>query len=490
MPYPEWSLLREKGVDGHTGVMRLRPLKYVAPHWLGVCFMTTALTISALPYSTDPLALFAKLRHRPGAVLLDSGRPKATTGRFDIVSSDPLATLTMTPEGDTRLSSDMLTLPASLAEDVTAQQQWLIEQLPAVNVKSELPFLGGLMGYWSYDLGRNRADIASQHPAATRLPLLRVGLFDWCITLDHVKEQAWFVGSPARREQVAAWLAAPDTPTTPFKLTQRFSPELTQAAYTERFDAVQRYIRAGDCYQINLAQRFTAHYEGDEWQAYLQLRKATPTPFSGFMAWGHQAVLSLSPERFIQSRDGLVETRPIKGTRPRGKTPDQDRALANDLLSSTKDRAENVMIVDLLRNDLGRVCVPGSIRVPQLCQLESYPNVHHLVSVVQGQLASQHSPLSLLTAGFPGGSITGAPKIRAMQIIDELEPCQRSVYCGSLGYIDVRGSMDTSIAIRTMVADDGALHVWGGGGLVADSQAEEEYTETLDKIRHLIGALE
>jgi para-aminobenzoate synthetase component 1 len=185
-----------------------------------------------------------------------------------------------------------------------------------------------------------------------------------------------------------------------------------------------------------------------------------------------------------------VETRPIKGTRPRGRTPEEDRALSDELLSSTKDRAENVMIVDLLRNDLGRVCTPGSIRVPQLCQLESYPNVHHLVSVVQGQLAAQHSPLSLLTAAFPGGSITGAPKIRAMQIIDELEPCQRSVYCGSLGYIDVRGSMDTSIAIRTMVADDGALHVWGGGGLVADSKADEEYTETLDKIRHLIDALE
>jgi len=208
------------------------------------------------------------------------------------------------------------------------------------------------------------------------------------------------------------------------------------------------------------------------------------------MAWGSQAVLSLSPERFIQCRDGLVETRPIKGTRPRVRTPEEDRALSDELLSSTKDRAENVMIVDLLRNDLGRVCTPGSIRVPQLCQLESYPNVHHLVSVVQGQLAAQHSPLSLLTAAFPGGSITGAPKIRAMQIIDELEPCQRSVYCGSLGYIDVRGSMDTSIAIRTMVADDGALHVWGGGGLVADSKADEEYTETLDKIRHLIDALE
>jgi len=159
-------------------------------------------------------------------------------------------------------------------------------------------------------------------------------------------------------------------------------------------------------------------------------------------------------------------------------------------LSSTKDRAENVMIVDLLRNDLGRVCQPGSIRVPQLCRLESYPNVHHLVSVVQGTLAGNYTPLALLKAAFPGGSITGAPKIRAMQIIDELEPCQRSVYCGSLGYVDVRGSMDTSIAIRTMVAEAGRLHVWGGGGLVADSKADEEYTETLDKIRHLIGALE
>jgi para-aminobenzoate synthetase component 1 len=452
--------------------------------------MTTALTITALPYSSDPLALFAKLRQRPGAVLLDSGRPKATTGRYDILSSDPLATLKISPDGHTAFESDTLTLPPSLMGNSHAQQQWLLEQLPTANLKSELPFLGGLMGYWSYDLGRNHADIPSQHPPVTQLPLARLALFDWCITFDHVTEQAWLVGSEQRRKQVMEWLNEPATPSHAFRLTQPFIAELSQAEYTERFAAVQRYILAGDCYQINLAQRFSARYQGDEWQAYLKLREATPTPFSGFMAWGSQAVLSLSPERFIQCRDGLVETRPIKGTRPRGRTPEEDRALSDELLSSTKDRAENVMIVDLLRNDLGRVCTPGSIRVPQLCQLESYPNVHHLVSVVQGQLAAQHSPLSLLTAAFPGGSITGAPKIRAMQIIDELEPCQRSVYCGSLGYIDVRGSMDTSIAIRTMVADDGALHVWGGGGLVADSKADEEYTETLDKIRHLIDALE
>lgn len=458
--------------------------------------MTTALTITSLPYSSDPLALFERLRKRPGAILLDSGRP-LTTGRYDIFSSDPIATLEITPDGGTRFHSSRLQLPARLltdnnsADHGVALQEWMLTQLPRAPFASELPFLGGLMGYWSYDVGRQHLTISSQHPEVTSLPQARLGLYDWCITLDHEQQQAWLVAPSSRQQQVTEWLTQlPDNNTPPFRLTSAFHAELSQADYTERFNAVQRYIRAGDCYQINLAQRFSACYQGDEWQAYLRLRKATPTPFSGFMAWKNQAVLSLSPERFIQCRDGLVETRPIKGTRPRGKTAEEDRALADDLLNSAKDRAENVMIVDLLRNDLGRVCTPGTIRVPQLCQLESYPNVHHLVSVVQGQLADQHSPLSLLTAASPGGSITGAPKIRAMQIIDELEPCQRSVYCGSLGYLDTRGSMDTSIAIRTMVADAGKLHVWGGGGLVADSKADEEYTETLDKIRHLIGALE
>lgn len=451
--------------------------------------MTPALTITALPYSTAPLDAFARLRQRPGAILLDSGRPEAS-GRYDIISSDPLATLEVLPDGRTQLHSEQLQLPEVLGNDSAAQQQWLLEQLPGHSLSSELPFLGGLMGYWSYDLGRNNLAIPSRHPNATNLPLARLGLYDWCLTFDHESKQAWLVATLQRQQQVRQWLATQPSESSPFQLTSPFQAELSQAQYADRFAAVQRYIRAGDCYQINLAQRFSANYCGDEWHAYLRLRKATPTPFSGFMAWGDQAVLSLSPERFIRCRDGEVEARPIKGTRPRGATAEEDQALAAQLISSTKDRAENVMIVDLLRNDLGRVCLPGSIRVPQLCQLESYPNVHHLVSVVQGQLAAPHTPLSLLTAAFPGGSITGAPKIRAMQIIDELEPCQRSVYCGSLGYIDTRGNMDTSIAIRTMVADKGVLHVWGGGGLVADSKVQEEYVETLDKIRHLIKALE
>ncbi len=451
--------------------------------------MIKALTITALPYSPDPLGVFACLRGRPGAVLLDSGRPVAN-GRFDIISSDPLATLEVSSDGNASLLSNQLGVTPHIDNDAFTLQQWLLDQLEFPNIISELPFLGGLIGYWGYDLGRESLSVASLQVKAVSLPQARLGLYDWCITLDHVAQKAWLIATPERREQVKDWLGQTPLQPSAFALNSPFKAELSYQQYVSRFDAVQRYIRAGDCYQINLAQRFYADYQGDEWQAYQQLRKATPTPYSGFMAWGDKALLSLSPERFIQCHNGEVETRPIKGTRPRGVTPKEDQALAEELMSSRKDRAENVMIVDLLRNDLGRVCQPGSIRVPQLCRLESYPNVHHLVSVVQGKLADNYSPLSLLEAAFPGGSITGAPKIRAMQIIDELEPCQRSVYCGSLGYVDVRGSMDTSIAIRTMVAEAGRLHVWGGGGLVADSQADEEYTETLDKIRHLIGALE
>lgn len=450
--------------------------------------MTTALSISALPYSSDPLALFAQLRQRPGAVLLDSGRPVAT-GRYDIMSSDPLATLNVDTEGYSRIESQTLAPPEDVGGDAFAHQAWLLEQLDVEVPESTLPFTAGLMGYWGYDLGRETQAIASRRPASTTLPQARLGLYDWSIIVDHAKAQAWLIASDARREHVQRWLAQSAPRGAAFSLTTPFQAELTQADYLERFARVQDYIRAGDCYQINLAQRFSAGFTGDTWAAYLRLRHATPTPFSGFMAWDDKAVLSLSPERFIQSRHGQVETRPIKGTRARGSSPSEDQALAQALLTSRKDRAENVMIVDLLRNDLGRVCQPGSIRVPQLCELESYPNVHHLVSVVQGKLSPQHSPLALLKAAFPGGSITGAPKIRAMQIIDELEPCQRSVYCGSLGYVDVRGSMDTSIAIRTVIADGGKLHLWGGGGLVADSEGGAEYTETLDKICHLISSL-
>ena len=451
--------------------------------------MNVALTLTSLPYVTDPIAVFARLRKRPGAVLLDSGRPDAN-GRYDIISSDPLATLSIGPTGEAAFNSRALPKPPdALHKAPFALQEWLLAQLDITMPENDLPFSGGLIGYWSYDLGRYTQQLDSQRPAPTSLPLARLGLYDWALVIDHLKQEVTLLASQARRTQVLQWLDAAAAPDGPFALTTAFRAQMTREGYSQRFAQVQRYIRSGDCYQINLAQRFSAHYEGDVWSAYLRLRRATPTPFSGFMAWQDKAVLSLSPERFIQAHRGNVETRPIKGTRPRGASREHDQQLAQQLLSSTKDRAENVMIVDLLRNDLGRVCQFGSIHVPQLCELESYPNVHHLVSVVRGQLDKANTPLALLEAASPGGSITGAPKIRAMQIIDELEPCQRSVYCGSLGYIDHTGSMDTSIAIRTVVADAGQLHLWGGGGLVADSEPDAEYDETLDKIRHLINAL-
>ncbi len=445
--------------------------------------MTPSIDIVPLPYCEDPLAYFAALRDRPGAVLLDSGRPTAPGGRYDILSCDPLEWLEVDDHG--QLQGD----PALTGLSPFDAQQALLDRLPGDAPDSRLPFLGGLIGYWSYDLARRLEPVAGQARQAIRLPASRVGLYDWALIQDHECRESWLVGSAKRRRQVHEWLEASTPPETSFRLTAPFVAELSRDDYLTRFSAVQSYIRAGDCYQINLAQRFSAPFEGDLWAAYRRLRSTTPTPFAGYLAWGDKAILSLSPERFLLCREGHVETRPIKGTRPRGATRTEDRKLARELRESLKDRAENVMIVDLLRNDLGRVCRPGSVQVPQLCGLETYANVHHLVSVVTGELARGASPLDLLAAAFPGGSITGAPKVRAMQIIDELEPSRRSAYCGSLGYVDVRGQMDTSIAIRSVIAEGGKLHLWGGGGLVADSRGEEEYTETLDKIRHLMRAL-
>jgi len=453
------------------------------------------LEIADFPYILDPTTHFERLRQRPGAVLLDSGRPDAPGGHFDILTSDPLATLTI---DDGRPICD-LSLP--LPTEPFAAQQVLLDHaetalLPSLSERlatraAELPFLGGLLGYWGYPqpVAYGSRQAADRRPGPT-LPDARLGLYDWALIQDHQCQRAFLVATAQRRGQVLAWLEADASPQgDDFCLTRPFLPDIDRDGYAQRFQRVMAYLHAGDCYQINLTQRFTARFKGSTWQAYRRLRRATPTPYGGYLAWGDQAILSLSPERFIGAVDGQVETRPIKGTRPRGSTIVEDERLATELLQSAKDRAENIMIVDLLRNDLGRVCRPGSVAVPRLCGLESYANVHHLVSIVRGELAAEARPLDLLAAAFPGGSITGAPKYRAMQIINELEPCQRSVYCGSLGYIDRRGRLDTSIAIRTVVADGDTLHIWGGGGLVADSDEEAEYQETLAKIGRLMQAL-
>ena len=294
----------------------------------------------------------------------------------------------------------------------------------------------------------------------------------------------------ARQQALLRQLDSNAAPRQAFSLCEPFAAEQGKAQYAEAFARVQDYIHAGDCYQINLAQRFSSRYQGDPLSAYCALRERSPTPFSAYLEMAGGTLLSLSPERFIEVQNGRVETRPIKGTRPRGSSPQQDQALAEELQRCEKDRAENLMIVDLLRNDLGRSCEPGSIRVPELFSLESYPNVHHLVSSITGRLRSDSDTIDLLMRAFPGGSITGAPKIRAMQIIEELEPVRRSLYCGSVGYLGCEGQMDFNIAIRSLVCHEGSIYCWGGGGVVADSELDAEYQETLQKATGMLPAIE
>ncbi len=442
--------------------------------------------VHPLPYQSDPGERFAIIHEAPGAVLLDAGRPIATRGRYDLLSAWPLAELApLAGESANRFFARLREAPGSLGA----------AQLPA---PYELPFAGGLLGYLGYDLGRRIEHLPEHARDDLGLPLRAVGLYAWALISDHQAGTSQLVFHPAlaadereRQRLIALFEAAHDGDALPpFRLGAPFRPNLSRDQYREALERVHNYIQAGDCYQVNYSQRFRAPCSGSPWPAYRALREACPTPFAGYLRLADGAILSLSPERFLKLGKGKVETRPIKGTRPRGKTPEEDMALAASLLASPKDRAENLMIVDLLRNDIGRSCQPGSVRVPELFALESYPNVHHLVSSVTGELAPGKDALDLLEGSFPGGSITGAPKIRAMQIIDELEPSRRGIYCGSLFYLDVRGEMDSSIAIRTLLVRDGQVSCWGGGGIVADSNWEDEYQETLNKVRVLLRTLE
>lgn len=441
-------------------------------------------SVYPLPYRANPAEYFSRVRHAPGAVLLDSGRPSAERGRFDLLSAWPIEQLRVQPEETG--SGFLQRLRQSLEQLGTAQ---LPEDCP-------LPFAGGLIGYLGYDFGRRLEPLLAHAIDDLQLPDARLGVYAWAMISDHQQGTSQLVFHPAlgdgeRQRLRALFTLKHDADPTTFTLTSTFKANLSATDYRNAFMRIQAYIQAGDCYQVNFAQRFQADYQGDPWAAYCALRAACPTPFSGYQTLPDgDAVLSLSPERFVRVSGHQVETRPIKGTRPRGKDAEEDAAYAAELLASAKDRAENLMIVDLLRNDLGRSCKIGSVKVPELFSLESYPNVHHLVSSVTGELAAGKDALDLIAGSFPGGSITGAPKIRAMQIIDELEPTRRALYCGSLMYLDVRGEMDSSIAIRSLLVKDGRISCWGGGGIVADSECEAEYQESITKVRVLLDTLQ
>lgn len=438
-------------------------------------------SLTEIPYAGDPLPRLASIRELGQPLLLDSAAAGLPFGRYSILCAGAVERIE--PHAG-----------ASGLQTLERLRRTLADVGPAAwPTGTTLPFGAGVAGYLAYDFARHLERLPCQATEDVQAPPLAFGVYLWSVVTDHVNHRCWLVEHPAlgdsMHEQLVERLWNPAPFSADFALINPFAAEQTQAAYAAAFERVQQYIQAGDCYQINLAQRFGARCQGDSLAAYAQLRSACPTPFSAYLEQGETTVLCMSPERFLRVHDRAVETRPIKGTRPRGATPHSDREFAQALQSSEKDRAENVMIVDLLRNDLGRSCRPGSVQVPELFKIESYPNVHHLVSSVTGQLAQQEDCLSLLAGAFPGGSITGAPKIRAMQIIEELEPVRRSFYCGSIGYIGFEGQMDMNIAIRTLVRQGDSLYLWGGGGIVADSQMESEYQETLTKVQALMQAL-
>jgi para-aminobenzoate synthetase component 1 len=454
-----------------------------------------SIAIQEIPYQPDSENLFAVVRDLPDAIWLDSGKPRSTQGRFDIISATPDAlietkgALSTITDGNGTTTSDID--PFELA------QQLLQPLLPFDNTVANYPFVGGLIGYFGYDLGRRLISIDNRAKSVTNLPDMRIGRYLWALIVDHSARQCQLIFHPncsteLRADIIQRYQSNQPTAETEdiFTLAEQFKATLNQQQYQQAIGRIKDYITSGDCYQTNFTQHFSAAFKGDLWEAYKALRENAPSPYSAFWQWPDQALLCLSPERFIQSLDNVVETKPIKGTIKRGATVAEDQQLAQQLVNSSKDRAENLMIVDLLRNDLSKNCESGSISVPALFELESFANVHHLVSTVTGKLDKNATPFDLLRDCFPGGSITGAPKKRAMEIIEELEPVKRSVYCGSIGYISANNRMDSNIAIRTVIADGDKLHCWGGGGIVSDSEDNREYDESIDKIRVLLEALE
>ncbi len=453
--------------------------------------MTTPLA-QQIDYRADSAPLFEALTDHAWPVFLDSGRPYCDQGRYDIISANPRAVLiTQGVKTEIRGASGSR---FSLADPFALLQEALG---PLRDGIGGLPFCGGAIGYFGYDLGRRIERMPSLAQDAEHIPDMAVGIYDWALVVDHQEGRSRVVAADPGRlaagvRLVCAALAGerPKRHRAPFRVLGPVRSNLSHAQYVAAIERIQHYLHEGDCYQVNLAQRFSAPADGDPWEAYRGLRQINPAPYGAYLDHPGCQVLCSSPERFLRVQGREVETRPIKGTAPRGRDPIEDLMLADALRSSPKDRAENVMIVDLLRNDLGKVCETGSVRVPRLFELERFARVHHLVSTVRGRLAEGRSALDLLRACFPGGSITGAPKVRAMEIIEELEPQRRGVYCGAIGYVGFDGAMDTNIAIRTLVHSAGITRLWAGGGIVADSDAESEYRETYHKAAALLDLLE
>ncbi|RBW47189.1 aminodeoxychorismate synthase component I [Psychromonas sp. B3M02] len=444
----------------------------------------------------------SKLSILPWTVFLESSSVDHEDSQWSIFTSEPIATLTESQHGV--FFHDAITAQSqTLATDPLAAQNTVREQLFHPEQNSSFPFTGGAIAAYGYEMGELFESLHKQaENQGMDLGAYHCGFYDWAILHNVRDNQLYLMQHRTKGQQQDTqslwqarwqWLnelvtqAPPEI--TDFKLIQEWQADTTEDEYQQAFNQVQEYILSGDCYQVNLAQRFQAPYIGNEYQAYQALLMENKAPFAAFFVLPEQTIISVSPERFLQLKDNLIQTKPIKGTMPRSNNPTQDQVNKQQLKDSEKDQAENLMIVDLLRNDIGRVSAAGSVAVPKLFDIESFPAVHHLVSTVTGELAKRYSTEDLLRACFPGGSITGAPKIRAMEVICELEKFKRHIYCGSIAYVNGNGDMDSSITIRTLVCHQQKIYCWAGGGIVADSNAQSEYKECFDKVSKILPLL-
>ncbi|MEF2549649.1 aminodeoxychorismate synthase component I [Aurantimonas sp. E1-2-R+4] len=450
----------------------------------------------------DPLApdvAAARLRPLGGLAFLDSAMRHATLGRYAYVAASPFARFAV-DAGGAMVDGRRLEGAPLAALDAT------LRQYRTEAVAGLPPFQGGTIGFIGYDFAHHLERLATPPDLDPEVPSLRFNLYDTILAFDLVDDRAFIIASghpadEANRERhaharIAAYKAALATPASASSGSPApaldWRSNFFAADYHAAIERVRDYILAGDVYQANIAQTFEATLPDgfDPFQLYLKLRRSNAAPFGAFLDYPDLAIASSSPERFLKLAGRRVETRPIKGTAKRAANPAHDRALAAALLASEKDRAENVMIVDLLRNDLSRVCEADSVAVPVLCGLESYASVHHLVSVVTGRLLEGITPGDLIAATFPGGSITGAPKIRAMDIITEIEKTARGPYCGAIGYLGFDGAMDLNIAIRTVSFADGKARLAAGGGITVLSDPAAEYEETFTKATRVLAAFE
>lgn len=461
------------------------------------------LILQELEHSSSPDILFRTIKDLPYSFFLDSGCDYDRTGRFSFLGADPFLVF--------KTKRDSVTLEWGRGDKESFKASPFLAAKEIFNRYAvppndfDIPFLSGAVGYFSYDL----KDFIEELPDTARddlgIPDCILGFYDVVIIRDNLYKKTYIASSGLPETSDASAHRKATARLNEFKkrLLQAPSREysailpnhpilrsnFTRKSYMEAVEKAKHYIANGDIYQVNLSQRFRAHLEMEPYQLYLRLKNYSPAPFAAYLGFKEVAILSSSPERFIMKKGDYVETRPIKGTRPRGEDVLSDLFLARELRESRKDAAEHIMIVDLERNDLGRICEYGSVIPTESAALERYANVFHLVSTVAGRLRKNMDPIGCLLATFPGGSITGAPKIRSMEIIEELEPVKRSIYTGAIGYISFDGNMDTSIVIRTFIVKDRDIYFQVGGGIVADSEPVAEYEETIHKARGLMKAL-